>query len=124
MTFAVFDEEATFTAADLDTALRLIDRNSRWFVYMVLTSRDHFYTGISICPETRVAEHNKGKRGAKCLRGQRPVQLVWRTPFALLKSEALKLERKIKKLSHLKKQEITIRHPAGLAFVFRDGEKP
>jgi predicted GIY-YIG superfamily endonuclease len=42
----------------------------------------------------------------------------------LLKSEALKLEKKIKKLSHLEKQEIASRHPMGLALVFQDGEKP
>jgi putative endonuclease len=124
MIFAVIDETATFTSQQLDAILQMVEGKARYFVYMVLTSRGHFYTGISTCPEIRVAEHNNGRRGAKCLRGQRPVQLAWHTPFALLKSEALKLEKKIKKLSHLEKQEIASRHPMGLALVFQDGEKP
>jgi len=97
--------------------------DSRWFVYMVMTSRGHFYTGISTCPEVRVTEHNNGKKGAKCLRGQRPVTLVWRIPRPELKSVALKLERRIKKLSHRQKQEIVDLYTAGKVFVFPDGQR-
>ncbi|MCJ7760689.1 GIY-YIG nuclease family protein [Candidatus Bathyarchaeota archaeon] len=47
----------------------------------------------------RVFEHNTGLKGAKCLRGQRPVTLVW-VSDGQTKSQALKFENRIKKLSH------------------------
>ena len=109
--------------AQFNAALMKIINDSRWFVYMVLTSRGHFYTGISTCPEIRVARHNGGKSGAKCLRGQRPVTLVWHIPYPELKSVALRLEHKIKKLSHRQKQEIVDLYAAGKVFVFPDGQK-
>ena len=74
-----------------------------FFVYVVKTSRGYLYTGISPDPVRRVEEHNSGKRGAKCLRGQRPVTLVWQLSVPLSKSRALKFEAKIKKLSHINK---------------------
>ena len=116
-------QESTITPEEFGHALQQIIRESRFFIYMVLTSRGHFYTGISTCPEMRVEKHNRGKGGAKCLRGQRPVELVWRTPFPHLKSVALKLERKIKKLSHKQKQEIIDKYAAGHVFRFPDGER-
>jgi len=70
----------------------------KYYVYMVKTSRGYLYTGISTNPYRRVEEHNSGI-GAKCLVGQRPVKLVWKSSTKT-KSEALKLEAKIKKLSH------------------------
>lgn len=69
-----------------------------WSVYMVKTSRDNLYTGVSKNVERRVYDHNNTKRGAKCLVGQRPVELVW-SMDQLTKSEALKFERKLKNLS-------------------------
>lgn len=75
-----------------------------FWVYMVETTRGHLYTGVALDPEKRVTEHNSGKRGAKALRGQRPVKLVWRSPFEMTRSEALKLEKRIKKLPPLQKR--------------------
>ncbi len=97
--------------------------NAFYFIYIVLTSCQKFYTGISLNPIIRVAEHNKGKRGAKCLRGQSPVRLVWHLPFPISKSNALRLERKIKNLSHSKKQEIIDKYNKGEVFIFSDGER-
>lgn len=68
-------------------------------MYIVKTSKGNFYTGISINPYRRTEEHNDGS-GAKCLLGQRPVKLVWKSDAKMSRSEALKLESKIKKLSH------------------------
>jgi putative endonuclease len=70
-----------------------------YYVYMVETRNKRLYTGISTDPNRRVVEHNTTKKGAKCLRGQRPVRLMW-TSVRMTKSEALKLEAKIKKLNH------------------------
>lgn len=72
---------------------------STFFVYIVKTSNGNLYTGIAIDPIHRVFEHNNGSKGAKCLRGQRPVVLVWASD-GQTRSQALKLENRIKKLSH------------------------
>lgn len=71
----------------------------RYYVYIVKTSKGHLYTGISTNPHRRTEEHNNGS-GAKCLLGQRPVKLVWKSDAKMSRSEASKLEAKIKKLSH------------------------
>lgn len=72
---------------------------------MVGTSMGKIYTGIAKTPEDRVIQHNKG-RGSKCLLGQLPVVLIWKSDFALEKSDALRIERSIKKLSHSSKSAI------------------
>lgn len=78
---------------------------SKFKVYMCRTSRGHLYTGISGDPRYRISEHNKGK-GAKCLRGQLPVTLVWQTPNMMTKSEALRLEHFIKRKTHAEKEQM------------------
>lgn len=78
----------------------------KFFVYIVQTSTNVYYTGVAVDPKRRVEEHNTGKHGAKCLRGQRPVRLIWHTPFSTSRSEALKLEKRIKKLSHEQKKQM------------------
>jgi len=84
---------------------------SIYCVYIVETKNKHLYTGISTDPNRRIGEHNTSKKGAKCLRGQRPVRLLWASA-KMSKSEALKLEAKIKKLSHSDKVAfITTRFP-------------
>lgn len=67
------------------------------YLYMVVARDGSLYTGISGDPEHRVSEHNEGTRGAKALRGKRPVQLLrcWRCES---RSLALHLEADIKKL--------------------------
>lgn len=67
------------------------------FVYIVLASDGSLYTGVSDDAERRVAEHNAGRRGAKALRGKRPVRLLrrWRCED---RSAALRMEAAIKRL--------------------------
>ena len=49
-----------------------------WYLYIVKCSDGSFYTGITLDPERRVFEHNNDdKKGAKSLRGKRPVELVY-----------------------------------------------
>ena len=89
--------------------------NKKWVVYLVLCSDKSLYCGISNDLKSRVIEHNLGK-GAKYTRSRRPVDLVGISP-EMTKSEALKLEYRIKqlpadkKLSQLtkKENEMTIR---------------
>lgn len=83
----------------------------KFYVYIVRTRMEALYTGVAVDPNKRVKEHNNGTRGAKCLRGQRPVTLVWVTPGPMTRSEALKVEKKIKKLSKEQKLELVNHKP-------------
>lgn len=70
--------------------------NKNWVVYLVRCSENSLYCGISNDIKSRVIEHNSGK-GAKYTRSRRPVELVGISD-EMTKSEALKLEYKIKRL--------------------------
>jgi putative endonuclease len=67
-----------------------------WYVYILLCADDTLYTGITNNLERRIKQHNEGK-GAKYTKGRGPVTLVKSIECAT-KSEALKLEYKIKQL--------------------------
>lgn len=76
-----------------------------WFVYIVRCSKDDsLYTGITNNLEKRIASHNNGK-GAKYTKSRRPVTLLKKFEVET-KSEALKLEIKIKKLSREEKLKL------------------
>lgn len=48
-----------------------------WYVYLVESSTGYIYCGVSTDVKRRVHEHNNTKKGARALRGQRPVKLLW-----------------------------------------------
>jgi putative endonuclease len=73
----------------------------KWVVYLVRCSDNSLYCGISNAYQNRLIEHNSGK-GAKYTRSRRPVDLVG-ISSEMTKSEALKLERRIKKFPADKK---------------------
>jgi putative endonuclease len=75
----------------------------KWAVYIVKKSDCTLYTGITNDIDKRVKVHNNG-RGAKYTKGRRPVELL-HYEECKSKSDALKLEYKIKQLSHAKKLE-------------------
>ena len=75
------------------------DKN--WVVYLVRCSDNSLYCGISNDLKSRLVQHNSGK-GAKYIRSRRPVDLVGISP-EMTKSEALKLEYRIKQLPANKK---------------------
>lgn len=85
--------------------------SQKFYVYIVRTRMEALYTGVAINPNKRVTEHNSGTHGAKCLLGQRPVTLVWMTPAPMSRSEALKVEKRIKKLTHEQKQKLVNHKP-------------
>lgn len=68
----------------------------KWFVYFLQCKDLALYCGITNNLEKRVKTHNEGK-GAKYTRVRLPVTLIWFTTVDS-KSEALKLEAKLKKL--------------------------
>jgi len=72
------------------------------FVYILECSDKTLYAGWTNNMEKRLQEHNEGKSGARYTRGRRPVRLVYREPCTT-KSDALKREREIKKLSRAQK---------------------
>ncbi|NLP30172.1 MAG: GIY-YIG nuclease family protein [Clostridiales bacterium] len=77
------------------------------YVYILQCNDGSLYTGWTTDLDRRIEEHNSGK-GSKYTRGRLPVKLVHYEVFDN-KSEAMKREYKIKKLSHLDKVKL-IRH--------------
>lgn len=67
------------------------------FIYIIECADGTFYTGWTTDVDRRILVHNTDK-GAKYTRGKTPVKLVYTETFET-KSEALKRERSIKKLS-------------------------
>jgi len=73
----------------------------KWVVYLVRCSDKSLYCGITNNLKNRLFEHNSGK-GAKYTRSRRPVKLVG-ISSEMTKSEAFKLEYRIKQLPANKK---------------------
>lgn len=77
-----------------------------WYVYIILTSKEKLYTGISTDPERRFVEHLcDTKKGAKFFRSDSPVRIIHLEEFDTM-SEALKREISIKKLSSAQKRKL------------------
>ena len=74
------------------------------FIYILLCSDNTLYTGWTNDLESRVCSHNAGV-GAKYTKTRLPVRLVY-SEILNTKSEALKREFEIKKLSRKKKLEL------------------
>ncbi len=74
------------------------------FVYIVLCRDNTLYTGWTTDINRRLKAHNSGK-GAKYTRARRPVRLVHLEAYPT-KSEALRRERAIKRLTAAKKREL------------------
>lgn len=80
-----------------------------FYVYMVECVDNTYYTGYSNDVDQRILKHNSGK-GAKYTRSRRPVRLVYKK-LCNNKSEALREEVKIKKLT--RKQKMNLICPCG-----------
>ena len=74
----------------------LMNSNKKWVVYLVRCSDKSLYCGVSNDLKSRLLDHNSGK-GAKYTKSRRPVELIG-VSSRLTKSDALKLEYKIKQL--------------------------
>ena len=74
------------------------------FAYMLLCADGTIYSGYTTEPTRRIAVHNAGK-GAKYTRARLPVRLAYVEGFET-KSEALKREASLKKLSRTEKQKL------------------
>lgn len=78
--------------------------DKKWCVYMVECSDSTIYTGITNNLESRIKVHNSGK-GSKYVKTRLPVRLLWNIKSEN-RSEASKLEIKIKKLTRTQKLNI------------------
>jgi putative endonuclease len=74
----------------------------RWIVYLIRCADESLYCGITNNLENRLIAHNSG-RGAKYTRSRRPVELV-AASSEMTKSDALKLEYRVKQLPASKKK--------------------
>jgi len=82
---------------------------STWSVYVLRTARADLYTGISTDVDERLAAHAAG-RGAKCLRGRGPFELVYRRRLGQV-GLALRVERALKRLSKADKEALAAARP-------------
>jgi len=78
----------------------------QWSLYLVRTAQGSLYTGVTTDVQRRFLEHeneDKKNKGAKALRGKGPLALVFKIVVGN-RSEALKLEYRVKQLSRTDKQ--------------------
>ena len=81
-----------------------------WVVYLVRCADESLYCGITNDIERRLVAHNSGK-GAKYTKSRIPVEMAG-VSSKMTKSEALKLERRIKQVPSGKKVfELTQKNP-------------
>ena len=78
----------------------------RNYTYILECSDGKLYTGWTNCIERRLSEHNSGK-GARFTRGRRPVKLRY-LEISKTKSDAMKREAAIKKLTHAQKEKLIL----------------
>jgi putative endonuclease len=75
-----------------------------WFIYILLCVDGSYYTGSTNDVEKRLEAHFADK-GAKYTKSHKPVKLIYQEQFST-KSEALKREAEIKRMSKLNKKEL------------------
>lgn len=93
-----------------------------WSVYMVRSAAGALYTGISIDVPGRLVAHGEG-RGAKCLRGRGPLELVYRRRLGE-QGLALRVERALKRLSKREKEALALADPSRRSLLNRLGVEP
>jgi putative endonuclease len=75
-----------------------------YYVYVLACENGTFYTGYTRNVEARLRLHKKGK-GARYVRIHPPEKVVYVEKFET-RSDAMKRERQIKRLTHAKKQKL------------------
>jgi len=75
-----------------------------YYVYILVCANSAFYTGYTRDVEARVKLHKKG-RGAKYVKIHPPEKVVYVERFET-RSQAMKREREIKRLTHAEKSKL------------------
>ena len=83
---------------------KILENNKNYFVYVLLCADQTFYTGYTDDLEKRLKTHN-AKKGAKYTRSRTPLKLVYSEKFES-KSEAMKREKAIQKLTRDQKKNL------------------
>ena len=78
----------------------------KYYAYILLTERNTYYCGYTDNVEKRYKAHIEGT-GAKYTRANKPIKLLWTAEFET-KSEAMKEEARIKKLSREEKEKLIL----------------
>ena len=76
-----------------------------WYVYVLRCNDGSLYTGITTEPDRRLSEHNSGDKAAAYTRSRRPVSMVYKQQCNS-RSQALKKENAIRKLSKVEKEKL------------------
>lgn len=74
-------------------------------LYIIRCADGSLYTGIAVDVDKRMREHESGIRGAKYLRGKKPLKLEFEQKVGD-RSAALKAEHRIKSLARPGKEEL------------------
>ena len=75
-----------------------------YYTYLLLTENGSLYCGYTDNVEKRFQKHLSGK-GAKYTRANKPIKVVYQKEF-VSKSDAMKEEARIKKLTHSEKLQL------------------
>jgi len=78
--------------------------DKKFYTYIILTENNTFYCGYTDNPSERFEKHKAGL-AAKYTRANKPLKMVYVKEFAT-KSEAMKEECRIKKLSRQQKEKL------------------
>lgn len=78
-----------------------------YYVYIIRCEGNSFYTGYTKNVKSRLRCHMKGK-GARYTRMHKPKELVYLEEFSS-RAEAMKKEKRIKKLNHVQKLRLAKR---------------
>jgi len=77
---------------------------TNYYAYLARCSDDSLYAGYTNNIQNREAKHNEGK-GARYTRARLPIQIVYFEEF-INRSEAMKRECELKKLSKVQKEDL------------------
>jgi len=79
---------------------------SDWYLYLIRCRDNTLYTGISTDVDRRLAQHQgEGNAGSRYLKGRGPLSLVFQEKLGS-KSLALKVERRVKRMSKARKEKL------------------
>ena len=88
-----------------------MEKPAQFITYMLRCRDNSLYTGYARDVNRRLARHNAGK-GAKYTRSRLPVTLVYTEAFPS-KSEAMRREAMIKRMSHAEKEQLILNNSEG-----------
>ena len=78
----------------------------QWTVYIIQAKNGNLYTGITKDLSKRLANHHKGKTGARFFRFSAPEAVVFQEQHYSNRSQAMKRENEIKKMTRKQKNTL------------------